>query len=155
MVPLDSFQNSLFSWVLPICLDHSYGCVNTAEFIWFDSLPTQRIIGKIKSSSHLTQDFLNHNMHFNKIPRWLVCAFQFSIILQQESSTPITLLDSYHIYICVFVSIICNVFSFIQNMDKSYTAQVSTISRVHTDLKFSNLKSSQYVFNYMLFGMKC
>lgn len=76
------------------CLDCTYGYIYTAEFIWFDTLATQSITGKTKSSGHLTPNLPNHSTYFNKIRRLFVCTFQFSIILHQEHSTPSTLLVS-------------------------------------------------------------
>lgn len=60
-----------------------------------------------------------------------------------------------HLCFC-FYSLICNVFSFMQNLNKSYSAQVSTISRdffktkVHTDL---NVLQSEAFSHHRMFSI--
>lgn len=132
MGPLDSFQSSLHPWVLSVCLDCIYSCAYMAELIWSDTLATtQSVTGKTWSSGCHTPDLLKHNMHFTKICRWSVCTFQFYYSPARTFNSNYTtcfINPSFpHLCFC-FYSLICNVLSFPQNMDKSYPAQVSTVS---------------------------
>lgn len=97
--PLDSFQDSLYPCVLPVCLDCTYGCIYTLGFIWFDILTTQSIICKTGNSRCITPDILNHIMHFNKTPKWLVCTFQFCILYEE----PLIILQFHKFAISAFV----------------------------------------------------